>query len=381
MSSLWKHPNSKYWTACYTDHTGKQVKRSTKKTNRDEAMTIALEYERAEKSARDGLLPEAQCRKVLSEILEKTTGDHIRHLSVEAFFREWLSSKELAKSAGTAARYRHTAEIFLEKLKHRVKRPLSSVMTRDVQGFLDARLKAGCSTKTVSVDAKTLNNAFNRARRQGLIQSNPVEAVELPDVESSEREVFSPAQVNCLLATSKGEWLTTIFLGYYIGARLGDCVRMKWDNVHFAKGIIDYEPEKTHKRNRRVVVPLHPDLEAHLQKLAGSDKPQTYLCPSLAEKKSGGAHGLSQTFKKLMKDAGIDSQTGKGKGNRQFSKVSFHSLRHSFNSALANAGVNQELRMKLTGHTTLAVNAKYTHHELAPLKAAILKLPSLGQIE
>jgi integrase len=52
-------------------------------------------------------------------------------------------------------------------------------------------------------------------------------------------------------------------------------------------------------------------------------------------------------------------------------------LRHSFNSALANAGVSQELRMKLTGHSTAAVNTRYTHHELAPLREAVGRVPSL----
>lgn len=65
-------------------------------------------------------------------------------------------------------------------------------------------------------------------------------------------------------------------------------------------------------------------------------------------------------------------------GHRPFSKLTFHSLRHSFNSALANAGVAQEVRMKLTGHTSADMNAKYTHHELDLLKAAIGKLPSVS---
>ena len=78
-----------------------------------------------------------------------------------------------------------------------------------------------------------------------------------------------------------------------------------------------------------------------------------------------------------MRSAGLDPGTVKGMGKRQFSPLSFHSLRHSFNSALANAGVSQELRMKLTGHKTLEVNRRYTHHELAPLKRAVETLPSV----
>jgi integrase len=78
-----------------------------------------------------------------------------------------------------------------------------------------------------------------------------------------------------------------------------------------------------------------------------------------------------------METAGIDSGETGGQGKRRFSKLSFHSLRHSFNSALANADVPQDLRMKLTGHSTAAVNTGYTHHELATLKNALGKLPSL----
>jgi hypothetical protein len=30
MASLWKHPQSKFWVACFTDTTGRQRKQSTK---------------------------------------------------------------------------------------------------------------------------------------------------------------------------------------------------------------------------------------------------------------------------------------------------------------------------------------------------------------
>ena len=47
-------------------------------------------------------------------------------------------------------------------------------------------------------------------------------------------------------------------------------------------------------------------------------------------------------------------------------------------SAMANAGVSPEVRMKLTGHKTESVHRNYTHHELEPLRAAVEKIPSLG---
>ena len=38
-------------------------------------MQIALEFERVAKQARCGQVTEAQCRKVISDLLEKVTGD------------------------------------------------------------------------------------------------------------------------------------------------------------------------------------------------------------------------------------------------------------------------------------------------------------------
>jgi hypothetical protein len=45
---------------------------------------------------------------------------------------------------------------------------------------------------------------------------------------------------------------------------------------------------------------------------------------------------------------------------------------------MANAGVSQEIRRKLTGHASAQMNAQYTHHELESLRAAVSVIPSIG---
>ena len=84
---------------------------------------------------------------------------------------------------------------------------------------------------------------------------------------------------------------------------------------------------------------------------------------------------MSESFKRIVIRAGLDPGIVEGKGVRKFTKRTFHSLRHSFNSALANAGVNEELRMQLTGHTTRANNERYTHLQLQTLRNAVSALP------
>jgi integrase len=115
-----------------------------------------------------------------------------------------------------------------------------------------------------------------------------------------------------------------------------------------------------------------------LDRLASTDKPEIFVMPGMADKGPGGRHGLSESFKKIVRKAGLDLQTVQGGGIRKISKRTFHALRHSFTSALANANVAPELRMKLTGHSSEAVHRGYTHHEIETLRQAILKLPSVG---
>ena len=80
----------------------------------------------------------------------------------------------------------------------------------------------------------------------------------------------------------------------------------------------------------------------------------------------------------VVERAGIEPKRTNASGGRKLSNLSFHSLRHTFNSALANAGVSQEIRQKLTGHVSAEMNTIYTQFELAPLRAAVEKLPMLG---
>ena len=52
MASIWKHPQSKYFTACFRDHNRRQRRISTKETKRKKAQKLADEYEKASRTKR-----------------------------------------------------------------------------------------------------------------------------------------------------------------------------------------------------------------------------------------------------------------------------------------------------------------------------------------
>lgn len=376
MASVHRRPLSPYFHAAFRGPDGRLILRSTKQVNRAKAEAFAMEWERAARMAKTGLLVEDQARRVVAAIMERAgTGDTLRNPNVADYLREWMNGKELNQRPRTAARYKPVIEGFITSLGVRATRPLVAITPADVQRYVDARRKIGSAPGTVQVDGKILRTAFNRARRMGLIASNPVEAVELPARNSVERGTFTGPQVRMLVDAAQGEWKTLILLGYYTGQRLMDCARLEWAAVDFAAGKLAFTQEKT---TTSLVVPMHDELREHLEALASTDKPEQFVMPGMAQQPGSGRNGLSSAFKRIAGNAGVDIQTVQGGGTRMISKRTFHALRHSFTSALANAGVAPELRMKLTGHKSEAIHAGYTHHELETLRAAVAKLPRLA---
>ncbi len=79
-----------------------------------------------------------------------------------------------------------------------------------------------------------------------------------------------------------------------------------------------------------------------------------------------------------MVKAGVDLQKVQGHGTRMVSKRTFHALRHTFTSGLANANVPPERRRVLTGHTSEPIHQRYSHHEFGVLHQDVAELPELG---
>ncbi len=380
MPSLWKRQKSPYWFCCYTNADGQRLKISTKQTDRAKAWEVCLGIERAERFAKGGTLTEQSVKKTLSEILERTTGEPIHSFTVRDWLNQWLAGKTVASTERTLLKYRQIVGEFLEHLEKRADLNLSAISSRDVRSFRDSLAKAGHSPATVNGATKILASPFNAAQRLGYISVNPCAGVEsLRDDADTEKDVFTPEQVRLLIEAAAGDWQGVILAAYTTGLRLRDVVDLKWEAVDFDAGLLRV---KTGKTGKVVVLPLHTDLTFWLKKQTrGIGKAAIF--PSLTGRSGGGKSGLSMAFKHLMDKAGtkgrILRQRIEDSAGRTQSSLSFHSLRHSFNSAMANAGVSQEIRQKLTGHTTAKMNTKYTHHELEPLRTAIACTPGIGK--
>jgi integrase len=385
MASIRKHKRSQFWIGCFAKPNGKRTTRSTKvpvdaptaderKDHKELALEIVTKWERAgRKARRQGMTPD-EAREVVNDILRTAGADEIGTVTTREFVRDWLEGKT---NPGTHERYDHVAELFLRHIGTLADRAMDKVTYREVLGFVQSRRATGAAPKTVKVDVKSLNNAFNLARKLDHIKTNPVEqalALQPIEAESSTKSVFTPTQVTSLVTAAEGDWRTAILLGYYTAARLRDCANLRVGQIDWAQGVITIQQRKT---KRPAWVPIHPCLARHLTKVVQGRASTDFVCPSLAGRGTGGKTGLSREFAGVMKLAGIDQKLVAGQGKRRFSQLSFHSLRHSFNSHLANLGVDQETRSVMTGHGTMAANDDYTHLELPKLRGAVGLLPDV----
>ena len=356
-----------------------------------------MALERTEGMAARGTLTETRARELIGEILERTTGETVAFFTAEGWLQHWLRGKEIAKAAGTFVKYSHMAESFIAHLGARAKLNIAAVGANDIASFRDAQIASGKSANTVRFTVRKLSIPFNAARRQGLITVNPVEAVELPATTKGEdggettRDAFTPEQVEALLhaaiAREHGrpvfaagaEWRGAILFAYFTGARLNDVANITWNGIDLPAHTITFRAKKTGKL---VTVPMHAELESYLLSLSAPDSGKAFVFPKLAGRGTGGRSGLSMTFARIMARAKVAGEilhaASKGGKGRTVRSLTFHSLRHSFNSAMANAGVSQEVRMKLTGHASAKMNEGYTHHELEPLRAAVAVIPGIG---
>jgi integrase len=380
MASIHKDPRGKspFWHCAHKLPDGGRTFRSLKTTDRKEAERLCQSLEhRVPLEARAGRLTEARALGLWSEIKKQATGEGLHFRTVREYLLEWLKDTKANVALRSYWRYEQAINDFLEHLGPKAEQLLREISPTDVRSWRDKLRAKGLSAPTVNGNIKVLRMPFKAAHDTGYIDINPTTKTQVrlikDEARNVERDVFTPQQIAALIQAGPSEdWRGMILLGYTTGLRLRDCSDLQWENVDRGGGIITLQTKKTHKT---VKVFIHPQFEKWLElQTRGIGKAPVF--PALAGKTGAGKSGLSMQFRRIMEQAGIKGRLLReacGAGRSQ-SSLSFHPLRHSFNSALANADVSQEIRQKLTGHASVQMNEVYTHRELELLRAAALKV-------
>jgi integrase len=384
MASIWKPKDSKNWCAKFLAPDGKYRNKTTGTTDKAIAMKFALELELFSKQSNNA----SKARKLVDTLIELSTGKPVTRYTIKSWLEQWLENKDRSRTKSTYMAYRTTVSNFIQFLGlDSEKKDLEWLEPTTVNAWLNELMKQ-VTPNTAGNHLKRLSLAFSEAVKFRYLKENPCSPISAPtESHRPEKEIFTRGQVESLLKIADKEWKGVILLGIYCGLRIGDAATLRWKDVDLDENWISLTPEKTRRLEKKIRIHIHPELHDHFMSLDGSDDPEAFLQPNLAEKQVGGKSGLSLAFSRLVAKAGIKSRllrpqksTETTTRRHKVRSLTFHSLRHTANSWLANEGVPEELRMKILGHSDKSIHAKYTHHDEKALREAIAKLPRLNNL-
>ena len=301
--------------------------------------------------------------------------------------KEWL---RLESSPGAArfspqmkAKGRRAWERFSEWMAHRHPDVADAGgVTRDMAEEYMQSYGEKMSAATFNLCACRMKRLF-RELLGGPDSQNPFAFVSARFPDSHPRRELSADEVSRIVASAEsagGEWPCLVAIAAYTGLRLGDCCNLEWNSVDLARGFINVVPAKTRRfsNGRSVAIPIHGELMKMF-----SAKPAVarsgFVLPSIAEMYRARRWRISKGLERIFDDAGIVRSVMYEGRKRLVPSATFHSLRHTFVSFAANAGVPLAVVQAIVGHATTAMTRRYYHASESALRRAVDAIPSFGR--
>src|SRR6516165_3799676 len=306
MSSIHRQPGRPYWFCAFSiwnpeTRRGRRVFRSTKTSDRKQALEICRAWHKAALKARNGKLSADAAREVIaqgvSDVFTTANAESLESATIQSWCEKWLEAKSIEAEQSTHERYKRIIARFLEFIGAKANRDVSTLQTHDIARFRDREAKERARA-TANLSLKVLRVCFGEAEKQDLLTVNPAKRVKLlKSVKDSKRRAFTLPEIKRILKACGDdvEWRGLILFGLYLGQRLGDLAKLTWRAVDLDSGEIAFT---AHKTGRRIVLPLVQPLADYLAVLAVSDNPNAYIFPNSAKHKRTAS--LSNQFREIL---------------------------------------------------------------------------------
>ena len=368
---------------------GKRVSKSTGTRDRAEAELFAKKFlapyvpDDAERTF-ENIQAAVMTERHLAEIQE-TNGPGIKIGDVWEAYMASPMRRDTAKTtlAGKQQVFR-SFRFFLEKGYPEVTE-MKHVTRSHVETYLNI-LRNGHAATTYNNRLCVLREMFRVLQKKAKMKENPWEGFQLRADDSHTRRELTIDELARLIdvASRMGfEWRTLFAIAMYTGLRLGDCCKLTWGEVDIVKSIIQKVPEKTKKyrKGRPITVPIHKTL-ADLLMQTPVERRTGYVLPQIGEWAAMGHAGMGRIHHRIGRifhNAGIVTSVKVEGRQWKAPEASFHSLRHTFVSLSANAGVPLHIVQSIVGHESTAMTRHYYHENLAALQQAVEAIPSISE--
>ena len=355
----------------WIDDNGKKRKKSLRTKSRQEAEKNVLDFVRAihAKDKKDVLFQAAKAREIIKS----------RDLPLNEIWERFLTTNPTA-GAGTLKLYERVLNEFIDWIN--IERPsitsLTQVELETSISFMEHVWETGVSASTYNDKRNALGHITKKLANRFGIDHNSWPLTERKRGVKQKRLPLLKGQVeNLLEAIDENNNLPYPFemaclykLCLFAGMRLGDAVKIRWENIDFETSFLSYTPEKTARTSGVIAtVPILLPLQEALTKLVSGDSDQ--VLPQVCEHYNRNPDYIKEKLLITLHNVtGDTKQESQAQSQRQRSLYGVHSLRHTFVTEAAKAGINSVQLSRMTGDRISTLDKFYINVDLK--KKAVL---------
>lgn len=245
-------------------------------------------------------------------------------------------------------------------------RRLYQISPLDIERFKTTRKETktqhGKDRSEVSVnrELETLRHMFNKAAEWGWMEKNPFDRFKKPGGKSSifyqenndRTRYLEENEIQKLLDVAPPHLKNVIKAAIFTGMRMGDILRLKWNQVDLERRLLTFKEQK--KKDKERIKPLNNDminllLEIKQTYLLMEIEPEyIFLGPKGKKRPPRPVKCVRRTFNTALKKAGIQD-------------FHFHDLRHTSASHLIMRGASMKAVQEHLNHSSPTMTNRYAH--------------------
>jgi integrase len=308
--------------------------------------------------------------------------------SLGAFLEKWLPIlRSKGRSEATLSSYAWLIKKYISPEIGSI--PLTKLTQRDLNDFMQRKLEAGLSARTVGYCHAVIRSALAKAEKDGLVGRNVAKLAEPPKQQAASIEPMAAADARRFLSAVSGDRLEALYsVALAVGLRRGEILGLEWASVDLkratlaitqtaqrvkGKGIVLRRTAKTDKSLRMIPLPSFAirALKTHLER---QEKERQFAGDMWRE------HGLvfTTSIGTPLEPSNLVRHFHSTLDTLKISRHRFHDLRHTAASLLLAQGATLHEVKEILGHSQIRLTSDlYGHAYMAVKKEAVAKMDSV----
>lgn len=221
----------------------------------------------------------------------------------------------------------------------------SALTTKIIKAFIDQKQVADYASASINRWLEALRRAYTLGLKElpPLVYVAPEIEDLMLDENDNVREGFLEHERYVRLRDELPDHQKLILvIGYHLGMRRGEILKLRWDQVDWDANLIRLEKKQTKGKKARNA-PLYGELRAWFDLAHSTRDPN---CPFIVSWKGHGITEVKTAWKKARERAGVP-------------ELLIHDLRRTAVRNMIRAGISEKRAMEISGHKTNSMFKRY----------------------